>query len=418
MPETPPPDSAPRGAGARDSGMLETRLRAAREAKGMSLIDVQQETRIPADVLQRLEDGRLLGDATFNPVYLKALLKAYASAVGLPADDVVAEFSPPADRLAAGPQHAVAVGTMPRPPGPPTPEPAPRPDAARPTDSVDAPGHPPDTGPKEAPAPVASATEATKEVAPATPARGRASKPAAAAPAPGATEPVAPAAAAAPPAAAAAPPREAPVPIVPSAPAVAAASTVRPAPAAAVGKHRVISADAARTPRAFDRSWGLIIGGTIALVSVFAIALYFLFRDRTPQPEPRPRPVAVDTATVRDTATASVEPAAPAGPTLAMPIRVAVTAGAGGLQNFRVTEEPNERLGHWIEEGQTRTFESSSALVIWGEEAEGLDGEATLELQGLRWVPADGRVLRIDQATGQRLLDSLAGTPAAPAPDG
>src|SRR5687768_14013392 len=55
MPETPPPDPAPRGAGAaRDAGLLEARLKAAREKRGLSLTDVQQETRIPADVLQRL----------------------------------------------------------------------------------------------------------------------------------------------------------------------------------------------------------------------------------------------------------------------------------------------------------------------------------------------------------------------------
>jgi hypothetical protein len=183
------------------------------------------------------------------------------------------------------------------------------------------------------------------------------------------------------------------------------------------GKRRVISAEAARTPRAFNRSWGLIIGGTIALVGVFALALYLLFRDRTPQPERRPEVAAVDTAEVRDTVQADVAapPDAPAGPTLATPIRITVTAGEGGLQNFRVTAEPAARVGHWIEQGQSVTFESPTAVVLWGEGAEGLGGDATLELQGMRWTPSDGRVLRIDAQTGQRLLDSLAaGTAGTP----
>jgi hypothetical protein len=80
-----------------------------------------------------------------------------------------------------------------------------------------------------------------------------------------------------------------------------------------------------------------------------------------------------------------------------------------------------------VEEGQSVEFESPTAVVLWGEAAEGLDGGATLELQGMRWTPTDGQVLRIDAESGQRLLDSLAGVsptrsggaaPARPATDG
>jgi hypothetical protein len=161
-----------------------------------------------------------------------------------------------------------------------------------------------------------------------------------------------------------------------------------------------------------------MIGGTVALVGVFALALLLLFRDRTPQPEPRSQVAAVDTAEAVDTVEAA--PAEPpptsAAPRFATPIRVTVTAREGGLQNFRVTAEPEVRLGHWVEQGESVTFESPTAVVLWGEGAEGLKGDATLELQGLRWTPADGRVLRIDAQNGQRLLDSLSGAaPAAPA---
>ena len=38
----------------------------------MSLADIQQKTRIPVDVLRRFEEGDLVGDPTYNEVYLKA----------------------------------------------------------------------------------------------------------------------------------------------------------------------------------------------------------------------------------------------------------------------------------------------------------------------------------------------------------
>jgi len=425
MPDTSPNDPAARDAG----GTLEARLRAAREARGLSLTDVQQETRIPADVLQRLEDGRLLGDASFSPVYLRALLKAYAGAVGMRQEEVMDAFDPGSRRLVADPPRAVAVGTS--PPTPPDPVAEARPVGAR----RPAPG-----GAKEAPAEAAPVERAPAGKAPAraVPAeksqRGDAAEKAVADSGPAAREdPAAPSAPA--PSARDAPARpegpapapEASVPAatsdeaVPapagpsvSAPAVSALAAGRgvgtPGSAATAGKRRVMSAAQARTPRAFDRSWGLIIGGTVALALVFAGMLYLLFRDRTPAPAARPRAVAADTAQVPDTTVAEAPaPPAPAGPTLATPIRVTVTAGAGGLQNFRVTAEPSARLGHWIEEGASMTFESPTAVVLWGEAAEGLDDGAVIELQGLRWTPADGRVLRIDPQAGQRLLDSLSG---------
>ena len=75
-----------------------------------------------------------------------------------------------------------------------------------------------------------------------------------------------------------------------------------------------------------------------------------------------------------------------------------------------MTESPNERLGHWMEEGVSQTFESDSLVVLWGEGAEGLGPNAALELQGQRWTPASGTTLTIDRTRGQALLDSLAGT--------
>lgn len=433
MPETPSHDPAGTGP-SRAGGSIEARLRAAREARGLSLTDVQQETRIPADVLQRLEDGRLLGDASFNPVYLKALLKAYAGAVGLPAAEVLEGFDPGADRLVAGPPHAVVAGTTPAPavePPPPPPEPSRRPDARRvdvtPRTSVPAPPATPAPGAKpsaarpsgaqvSAPIPTPAAGPAVVSHAAATPSppaagspRGRGGVP------PPESPPASPALAS----------TRASIPTAESASATPVSGlelqrTGSTAGDARQGKHRVMSAEAARTPRAFHRSWGLMIGGTLALVGIFALALFLLFRDRTPQPERRPQVAAADTSAPRDTVqTDTAEPPPTSGPTFVTPIRITVTAGAGGLQNFRVTAEPQARVGHWVEEGQSVTFESPTAVVLWGEGAEGLNGDAALELQGLRWTPADGRVLRIDAQNGQRLLDSLSGAgPARPATNG
>lgn len=426
MPETPSHDPAGSGS-SRAGGSIEARLRAAREKRGLSLTDVQQETRIPADVLQRLEDGRLLGDASFNPVYLKALLKAYAGAVGLPAAEVLEGFDPDADRLVAGPPHAVIAGTTPAPavePPPPPPEPSRRPDARRVDVTPRTQVSPPVPTPASSPPPSAP-TAAPPSAPPTAPLDAPiAELPVAGEPSPRRKRP----------APQDGPPSEVSSPAAPSAATATPATSTPASPVSALGvsrpgspggdaargKHRVISAEAARTPRAFHRSWGLIIGGTIALVGIFALALFLLFRNRTPEPERRPQVAAADTSAPRDTVqTEAVEPPPSAGPTLATPIRITVTAGAGGLQNFRVTAEPAARVGHWVEEGESVTFESETAVVLWGEGAQGLDGDATLELQGLRWTPADGRVLRIDAQNGQRLLDSLSGVgPARPASDG
>jgi hypothetical protein len=154
---------------------------------------------------------------------------------------------------------------------------------------------------------------------------------------------------------------------------------------------------------------------TVVVVLAVATALWLLFRDPTPEPEIE-EIAAADTAQVAPEDSAAVAPQAPSSaPALQLPISVTVVAGGDGLQNFRVTEAPNERLGHWVEPGDTVTFESSEALTLWGEGAEGMDpAEVTLRLQGFEWRPPAGQVLRITAEGGQRLLDSLATVRAAP----
>ncbi len=77
---------------------IEHDLRAIRDARGVSLETLQRETRMPGDILRRFEAGELVGDAQYNEVYLRNLVKAYAQALGLPLQQVVEAY----DRAKAG----------------------------------------------------------------------------------------------------------------------------------------------------------------------------------------------------------------------------------------------------------------------------------------------------------------------------
>lgn len=78
-------------------------LRREREARGIGLDEVADSTRIPVKQLERLEDDRtaeLPGE-----VFVKGYLKAYARAIGMKSDDVMAKF--------ANTQRAKAVEVVP-----------------------------------------------------------------------------------------------------------------------------------------------------------------------------------------------------------------------------------------------------------------------------------------------------------------
>ena len=99
----------------------------------MSLSEIQDETRIPVDVLRRFESGDLVEDPTYNEVYLKAFLQSYSKAVGIPPSKTVAAF---ADQKAGRYNGSLSPdfdpATAPAMPEPPRPEPVeepPRPSA-------------------------------------------------------------------------------------------------------------------------------------------------------------------------------------------------------------------------------------------------------------------------------------------------
>lgn len=342
---------------------LEADLRAAREAAGVSIEQIQQETRIPADVVERFEAGKLLTDPAFNEVYRKAFLRAYAGAVGLSPNRVVDAYGAYQAGAYGGGLHAGTPDAL-------APDPPPAASAATPVSE----GVPRAVAPPVVP-------PASAERAPAVAALSRGSE---SEMRPFRTE---------------GPPEHLP-------------------------RRRVASAATAGAPHSFDRAWRTIIGATVATVLVVAVVLWLLFRDTTPEPEVVEAVAAdtTDTTTVAADTTAPA-PAATTGPPFALPIRVTVIAGGDGLQGFRATELPGDRRPYWVDVGDELVLESNEGVILWGGGREGLEpAEVTLRWQGFQWRPVEGQVLRITPQNGQRLLDSLhtAGVPqrsaATPAP--
>ena len=339
---------------------FETDLRLVRESRSQTLEQIQQETRIPVDVLRRFEDGALAADPTFNRVYLVALLRTYARAVGLPQADVVAAHERARNGTYRGELHPDYDG--------PPPEPAPAPLAPTPLAPAEDAGVPPRASP-DAP-----------------PHAGAPSRP----PAPAATPVTAPAR---------------PTGSPPDAAALSPVETLRagapPAPAAAPGAARVARPAVPGARRSYDKNWGAILGLSAAVVAALALAVYVLmFRDA---PEP-----ATDAALAARIDSAAVGAGVGGrGRRFQTPISVAVTASGDGLQSFRVSLD-GDRAPRWIATGETETFAADSSLILWGEGTSGAFSDAVVELQGVRWTPPDGRPVTISRATGQRLLDSLA----------
>jgi cytoskeletal protein RodZ len=63
--------------------MLAGDLNQIRRSRQISIEDIYWETRIPQHVLDEFESTLLYGHALLNPVYLRAMIRSYAVAVGL-----------------------------------------------------------------------------------------------------------------------------------------------------------------------------------------------------------------------------------------------------------------------------------------------------------------------------------------------
>ncbi len=67
-------------------------LRRIREDRDISIDEVRKETRIARTLLESFEEGGLYDHETFNEVYLRSLVQAYAEAVGLPPETARTEL--------------------------------------------------------------------------------------------------------------------------------------------------------------------------------------------------------------------------------------------------------------------------------------------------------------------------------------
>ena len=66
-------------------------LKGLREAKRMSLAEVARTTRVPAQSIERIEADRF--DELPGEVFVRGFLRAYARALEIPADDVLARYT-------------------------------------------------------------------------------------------------------------------------------------------------------------------------------------------------------------------------------------------------------------------------------------------------------------------------------------
>lgn len=347
-------------------------LRAIREDRGVSLDEVQRETRMPGDILRRFEAGDLVGDPHYNEVYLRNLLKAYAQALDISPQEVISAFESAKSGGYEGElrrRYLGGKGTKPAPAAAPEAEPA-------------EPAEPKRAAPADAEAPKPPKTAAKGGTAPAV------------------------AALSSPP-----PKKE-----------VAEKEPAEKESAQSLPKRRVASATATAKP--IEKSWGLIIGGTVVALLVIGGILWFLFRDEGPEPEVAEAPPAADTTSAPAAVdTAAAEPAAPAQPVSApqfqTPIQLTVVAGENPLENFRVKVDDDARRPYWVEPGATESFTAQEEVTVWGELGQGESGGgnydgARLQLQGIEWAPRDGQIVRINQQNGQAVLDSLSRVNAGP----
>ena len=329
---------------------LEADLRAVREAADVTIEDIHQETRLASDMIQRFEAGQLIGDPSFNIIYLKAFLRSYAEAVGVPPHKVEAALEAVKTGAYRGELH---------------------PDYAETNTETNA----------EALEEESDLAESEPDV---TDVETGAQK--------GTSFPK----------------------VDPLPPAISAASPTFSGPTTvpytgARPTRRLQKKFSAGSGRSFDTAWGAILGVTVFVVLAVLAVLWLLFRSDSPEPDAAGSnaPESEEVAT-GDNLAADESPGQSAAQRLTFPIEVTVVAGGDGLQSFRVTEIPDAQRQVWIEPGKTISFTSNQGIVLGGEGGIGMNPEeVTLRFQGYEWRPPQGQVLRIDSIYGQSLLDSL-----------
>jgi cytoskeleton protein RodZ len=98
------------GAEAFDRNNIGSRLRAAREAKGLTLSQLSDQTRVRISALEAIEAGDF--ERLPEPIYVQSYLRAFAQAVGVPAEPVLEAFRRAAPSVPAASAAAVARRTI------------------------------------------------------------------------------------------------------------------------------------------------------------------------------------------------------------------------------------------------------------------------------------------------------------------
>ncbi len=293
-----------------DSGLrFASDLRRIREARGVTIEHLYQETKIPQSLLESFEETGLFDHPMFNRVYLRSFVRNYAEVVGIEPDVAVAALEEAVDArydgglerryLSTGAADEAERAVEAEPAADPVPAPRQEP----PRQAAPPPGAPE----RPAPPPVT--------VAPKPPARERA----------------------------------APIPSDPAGETPWYAQS--PAPGAPLAKPRP------RSRR--DSSWGGWVGLAVAALVIGGVIWLIVRTVRLP--EPPPADTVADTTEQRETPLA----AAPAEPvSLPDTLRLTITAEEDRLQGIRVTVDDDVRRPYWLEQGTSRTFRFRERIIV------------------------------------------------------
>lgn len=334
--------------GSRSTGShLAHDLRAIREARNVTLDEVQQETRMPGDILRRFEAGELVNDPHYNEVYLRNLLRAYAQAVNISPQEVSSAYEKAKAGTYDGGLRRQYLGGDAKPEepkrvAPPTAKEEPRPQRKAPP-----------SGPSGT-APAVAALSSKRPV----------------------TEPKQP------------------------------DRSGDPMP-----KRRVQSATAASQPieNSWGLIIGGTVAALVVIG--FIVWFLFRDAGPGPDMVAVPPSTTADTSAVAaaaDTAATSATPTnLPAAPQFQTPIQLTVIAVAEPLEDFKVQVDDDVRRPYWINPGEEQTFTGQQRVIVSGEGGVGNYDGARLRLQGLEWTPREGQVFRFNEQRGQALLDSL-----------
>jgi hypothetical protein len=279
-------------------------LKKIREARGITLEDLHDETKIPRGLIESFEDSGLIDHPMFNRVYLRSFVRTYAEVVKVSPDTVLAALDESIEGRYRGKLAVEYLGA--EPPAPPAPV-AP---AAQP--------------------PTETAVEVEEEIQPVHQA---------------------------PPAAYVRPIEQQPMletgretyraeprrPVVDVAPARLPSRPPRPV--------------APLDDDGGSRRWIWVAAGAAVLV---VLGILIVSRVWSPAPEQVTTAEPADTSLIAQTETPPpVQPVA-----IGDSMDVAIVAAGGPVQGIRVTVDDDLRRPYWIEEGQSRVFPAAQQIVI------------------------------------------------------